>query len=149
MPGNPAAGFNGGGRVFTMARGGNLFDTNFQGLGLFDPSAPINSKTNTTWNGYTVPGFNTPAATVSFGTWADIEILLTASTPGQYNGQVRQWVNGTLVESFDQIGFCNAVETVAQCSFNLVQLAPIFNDNGSAPSHFEWMRFGFIYMSGK
>lgn len=57
-------------------------------------------------------GFGTPSGPNHFvaqpltkGVWHELEILIVANTPGTYNGQLRMWVDGALMQSANDMGY--------------------------------------------
>ncbi len=63
-------------------------------------------------------GFGTPSGPNHFvaqpltkGVWHEMEILIVANTAGVYNGQVRIWVDGALMQSANDMGYFAAGTT--------------------------------------
>jgi hypothetical protein len=63
-------------------------------------------------------GFGTPSGPNHFvaqpltkGEWHELEILIVANTPGAYNGQLRMWVDGALMQSANDMGYFAAGTT--------------------------------------
>lgn len=86
----------------------------------FDQHAGNNHYVNLTEGGAFVPavnlqstfGFGTPSGPnhplpndLAKGVWHEMEVLIIGNTPGVYNGQLRVWVNGSLVVSDNVMGY--------------------------------------------
>ncbi|HEV8197482.1 MAG TPA: hypothetical protein VGP87_12630 [Gemmatimonadales bacterium] len=136
------------GRVYSAIRGTPTMaaEIDFQAMGT-RINAPGPTQQQISWNGY--PNQNPGSATVTRGQWVKWEILLTANTPGQYDGTAEWWLNGVKVGSYSKIGYSGPAETGSSNTWREVNWNPTWGGGGSTPPQEQYMWFDHIYLSGK
>jgi hypothetical protein len=128
-------------KFFFFAQGqGNNHYINLTNVGNFTPGLAMQSNF-----AYASGAPNIPAPNpISKGAWQELEFLIIANTPGQYNGIYRMWVNGALVAERTNIGYFAAGETVI---FNELWVYPTYGGGTNTPPWDQWFDLDHWYMS--
>lgn len=139
------AGGTGLGRVYTGVRGTPTMgaEIDFQSMGVHDDKTV---QRQISWNGTPNMG---KSATITRGQWARWEILLTANTPGLYDGTASWWLNGVLVGQYSAIAYSGPNETGSGNNWINVRWNPTWGGAGISPPADQFMWYDYLRISGK
>jgi len=97
-------------------------------------------------------GFGTPSGPNHFvaqpltkGEWHELEILIVANTPGTYNGQLRMWVDGALMQTANDMGYFAAGTTPR---FENMYFNPTFGGGTNPVPADQYVDIDHWYVSG-
>ncbi|HEY0930070.1 MAG TPA: Ig-like domain-containing protein [Gemmatimonas sp.] len=94
---------------FFLQQQGNNHYIGMTNGGLFQPMLGLQSTFG--YGTPSGPNHYTPSP-LSKGDWHELEVLVEANTPGQYNGKYRMWVDGQLLVTRTDVGYFAAGQVV-------------------------------------
>lgn len=87
-----------------------------------------------------------PGALVHRGVWQRWELIVTPSTPGQADGSVRWWIDGTLISAYDDLALVRPGESP---EINQLQWSATWGGGGDVVAQDQWVRWDHVMISGK
>jgi hypothetical protein len=90
-----------------------------------------------------LPNVKTNAQVVR-GQWQHWEVLVTGNTPGQANGQVQWWIDGTLVSDYRNINLAGSGESP---TWQIFQWGPTWGGVGGSVPADQYVWWDHVYVS--
>ena len=99
------------------------------------------------WNAS--PNMNVASSVITRDVWQKWELILGANTPGQYDGEAHWWLNGVKVGQFTNVGYCDATQTGAANTWQVVDWNPTYGGGTTTIPTDQFMYMDHVYISGK
>lgn len=126
---------NGGQRFFLSAEGSgsNQLHPQVRLQGVPDPRYRLTANVS-------------PGAVVQRGVWQRWDLIVTANTPGQKNGQVQWWINGKKITDYRDVEYLRLGETAR---WNQFQWSATWGGGSDVVKSTMYLWYDHLYISGK